>query len=112
MADMATVEAIIDGLMAPAPAEKLDEWIGVCALLTSGAREDSDTSDARLMAYKAKLSEYPGDVVRAALMEWPDLSKWFPTWAELKDRLDRHMSIRPRLAEHVRGLRVVKGQAA
>lgn len=95
-------ERIVQGLTAPAPQAKLVEWITMCAALTAQPRDDDMASELKLRAYVEKLAEYPGDIVNAVLKDWPGKSKWFPTWAELKAALDKHMGIRPLVVEHVR----------
>ena len=95
-------ERIIEGLAAPAPIAKLTEWLTVCAALTAAPRDDDMTSELRLRVYTQKLAEFPGDVVRKVLADWPSQSKWFPVWAELEAAMNREMGIRPRLIEQVR----------
>lgn len=95
-------ERIIEGLSAPAPIAKLTEWLTVCAALTAAPRDDDMTSELRLRVYTQKLAEFPGDVVRKVLADWPSQSKWFPVWAELEAAMNREMGIRPRLIEQVR----------
>lgn len=93
---------IIDALQAPAPVAKLTEWLTVCAALTAAPRDDDMTSELRLRVYTQKLADFPGDVVRKVLAEWPSKSKWFPVWAELEAAMNREMGIRPRLIEQAR----------
>lgn len=95
-------ERIVQGLTAPAPQAKLVEWITICAALTAQPRDDDMASELKLRAYVEKLAEYPGDIVNAVLKDWPEKSKWFPTWADLKAALDTHMGIRPFVVNHVR----------
>ena len=104
-----TAERIVNALRAPAPREKLVEWVTICAVLTAQPRDDDMSAELKLRAYVEKLSEYPGDVVREVLNEWPGRSKWFPTWAELKAALDKHTGIRPMLVDRVR--EVIRGVA-
>ena len=95
-------ERIIDALEAPAPIAKLTEWVTVCAALTAAPRDDDMTSELRLRVYTQKLADFPGDVVRKVLADWPSQSKWFPVWAELEAAMDREMGIRPRLIQQAR----------
>lgn len=97
-----TAERVVSGLLAPAPIEKLVEWITICAVLTAQPREDDMTSELKLKAYAQELARYPGDIVRHVLAEWPRRSKWFPAWAELQAALDKQLGYRPVLAEKVR----------
>lgn len=93
---------IVDALAAPAPADKLTEWLTVCAVLTAQPRDDDMTSDLKLRVYAEKLAQWPGDVVRHVLDEWPSKSKWFPTWNEMEAALDRHNAHRPMVVQKVR----------
>lgn len=95
-------ERIIDALGAPAPVSKLTEWLTVCAALTAAPRDDDMTSELRLRVYTQKLADFPGDVVRKVLADWPSQSKWFPVWAEMEAAMNREMGIRPRLIEQAR----------
>lgn len=47
----------------------------------------TDDVEVQLTAYLKKLMEWPADVVRKVLTTQSDLSPWWPSWAELKDRL-------------------------
>ena len=96
------VERIIEGLAAPASVARLTEWLTVCAALTAAPRDDDMTSELRLRVYTERLSDFPGDVVRKVLADWPSQSKWFPVWAELEAAMNREMGVRPRLIEQAR----------
>lgn len=82
--DLDRAGKIIDALDAPAPIEKIIEWLTLCAALTAIAKEEDASATLKLKAYAERLCDYPGDVVHKALKEWPDKNKWFPTWAELR----------------------------
>ena len=62
--------------------------LGELKLTTASRPDQGDDLEALLKVYQRKLQEYPADVVRAVLTTQADLSKWWPTWAELKERLD------------------------
>lgn len=96
------IRLILDALKAPAPPERITEWLTLCAALTLAPRDDDTASNIRLKAYTAKLSEFPGDVVRKALADWPSKSKWFPAWAELQQLLHSEMSVRLSLIHQAR----------
>lgn len=53
-------------------------------------RPDQSEGGVSAMAerFSAVFSEYPEDVVIAALNEWPKASEWFPTEKELRDLLN------------------------
>lgn len=97
-----TAEKIVDALGAPAPRDKLIEWITVCAVLTVATKDDELSGELKMRAYAERLAEFPGDIVHAVLEEWPRKSKWFPAWAELEAAIQKHMGIRPLLIDRVR----------
>lgn len=66
---------------------EMNAWLGEVMLLTARRKEDDDDLAARLHVYTRRLSEYPKDMVRAVLREWPNRNKFFPTWCELKAAL-------------------------
>lgn len=54
--------------------------------------------------YARLLSDYPADVVRYVLETQPGVSKWWPAWAELKERLDLYAGHRTLLRDALRRL--------
>lgn len=68
--------------MTPAPVRNIEEWIAELSVITAGRGKEGFDAELLLNAYSARLSEFPADVVRYALLKhsW----KWFPTWAELE----------------------------
>lgn len=95
-------QRVIDALSAPAPQSTLIEWLTMCAVLTVPTKDDDMTGELKLRAFAQRLSEYPGDIVRHVLEGWPDKSKWFPAWAELKAAIEKHSGVRPLLVDRVR----------
>lgn len=41
-----------------------------------------------------RLMQYPPDVAIKAVRDWPDSSKWFPTWAEIREVCEKLMGPR------------------
>jgi hypothetical protein len=62
--------------------------LGEMKLSTICRPEQGHDLEAQLALYARKLQEYPADVVRKVLTTQPNQSKWWPAWAELKERLD------------------------
>ncbi len=58
---------------------------------------DADT-EGQIAVYLEDLQKYPVDVVRVVLRGWvdgpPEIAKWFPAWAELREELDRRIARR------------------
>jgi N-acyl-D-aspartate/D-glutamate deacylase len=63
----------------------LTEVAAICAKRSDGEA----LSDLTFRAMASRAGLYPADVVLTTLKTWPDKSKWFPTWHELKTELDR-----------------------
>lgn len=73
--------------------------LGEMKLTTVCRPEQGHDLEAQLGLYARKLAEYPADVVRKVLTTQPNMSKWWPTWAELKDRLDLFSDRRRKLQQ-------------
>lgn len=58
--------------------------------LTRPSPGSTDDLEAQLTVYLKRCMDYPPDVVRHVLKTQPDMSTWWPAWAELKDRLELH----------------------
>ena len=89
--DGADLEGALDTVrLARTPAE-IDQMVGWLAELSVQVATRAQTDfngELTLKVYARNLAEYPADVVRDVVNEWPSRSKWWPTWHELKERLD------------------------
>ena len=110
--DHAGAKAVIDGLAAPAPRASIIEWLTICAVKTVSARDDDMASDLNMKVFADDLGQYPGDIVHHVLKEWPERNKWFPSWSELRDEIDRLSGLRPEIIRRVRSRLIDGGQAA
>ena len=87
--------ADLEKFQAPADIRTIEGWLAELSVLTAGKGVDGISAELLVTAYSSRLSRYPADVVKYALIEksW----KWFPTWAELEKVCDskagprRHM---------------------
>lgn len=95
--------AVVQAAMTPAPAEQVIGWLAEMSVQVAFRKESEFTGELTLQVYARKLSEYPADVVRDVLAEWPGRSKWWPTWMELKDRLDLKVRARRVLVSRIMG---------
>lgn len=68
-------------------------------VMTTTRAEDVDDIKLVVGVYLEALSEYPADVVRHVLTTHAKMSKWWPSWQELAERLDLHTERRHRLSE-------------
>jgi hypothetical protein len=89
--------------LAPADARMILGEIARLRAMTK-ARAESNT-DLEMLAhvYAEELANYPPDVIRAACRGWARREKWWPSWAELKDCLDRAVRRRQALWDTLAG---------
>ena len=73
---------------APADQGRMTGWLAELSVQVAFCAQTDFTTDLTLQVYARNLAEYPADVARDVLAEWPARSKWWPTWHELKERLD------------------------
>lgn len=66
----------------PAPVRQIERWLAELSVLTAGRGTDGIEAELQLTAYSSRLTKYPADVAKYALLDhrW----KWFPAWAELE----------------------------
>lgn len=57
-------------------------------LTTNSKKLSQDDVIIQTKVYAKKLQKYPASVVAHVLETQPDVSKWWPEWADLKERLD------------------------
>lgn len=114
--DAEGAQAVLSGLTAPAPMSDIIEWLTICAVKTVHAKGDDMSSDLKMKVFASDLMDYPGDVVRHVLKEWPTSNKWFPSWSELVAQIDAMSGNRPAIVQRVGGAlrrpRSVGGSAA
>lgn len=92
--DIGRARKIIAALNVPC-----DERTAVVALtdlaaVTARRPEDTEEADITFQAYLRRLIEYPPDVVLDCCKEAGDQERWFPTWYDLRLRLDRAVAMR------------------
>lgn len=86
--DIKTAIAVIDKHSQPMPPEPLGMMIANVYALTKRKASDEMTLNIAIEAYMSKLEQYPADIVHEVLNKWPDQSKWWPSWHELKQEID------------------------
>jgi hypothetical protein len=68
-----------------------DDLIGALAEMSVlvAIREQSEfTGQLTLRVYARQLAEWPADIAAAALREWPNRSKFWPAWLELRELME------------------------
>lgn len=78
----AAAKADLVNFLTPAPVPQIERWLAELSVLTAGRGREGFDAELMVTALSSRLSQFPADVVRYALLErtW----KWFPTWAELE----------------------------
>ena len=90
----------VERAMTPAPENEIHEWLAELQVITVRTREDDVTTALKVKAYTARLSNYPADMVKAVLLGWR--GKYWPTWGELADDLDRRGTSRNAMLSRLR----------
>jgi len=75
------VKAMVAKAMQPAEPRTIEAWLAELSVIAPARKEDGFTTELKLRAYTDRLTAFPADVARAALLVhvWP----FFPSWAEL-----------------------------
>lgn len=81
--------------MTPPQQDQAIGWLAELSVITARRMDDEMTEDLRAAAYSRRLSEFPADIARHALLvhRW----KFFPTWAELAEVCEAMMDARKRI---------------
>lgn len=91
-ADCAAALAAVEHAMAPASEADIALLLAELGQVTARRETSGAAADLFLAAYIQRLREYPGDVVRDVLRNWP--GTFFPKWGELKQALDERVAWR------------------
>lgn len=67
---------------AAAPIRAIEDWLAELSVISASRQREGTESALMLEAYTSRLTAYPADVVREALLGKP--WKWWPTWDELR----------------------------
>ena len=95
--DLDLAKAQLEQALAPASNAEVIKSLVILKSLTIRRKEADDDQEIQLRAYASQLSEWPADVVAHVLKTQAGISKWWPSWAELQDRLEFHAGRRKRL---------------
>jgi hypothetical protein len=95
----ASALALAESSLRPMSASECIDLLVELKLLTKARPEQARDQEAQLLLYGKKLAEYPADIVRRVLTTQPNILMWWPSWAELKERLDLFSARRQRLLD-------------
>ena len=86
--DLKKAVQLIEQFSQPLQAQELSALLTELHLLTKQRKESQLTLDIAFEAFGSRLEKYPADIVREVLSKWPDQSKWWPSWHELKEEIE------------------------
>ena len=86
--DLKKAVQLIEKYSQPLEARELSALLTELHLLTKQRKENQVSLDLAFELYGRRLEKYPADIVREVLERWPDHSKWFPSWHELKEEIE------------------------
>lgn len=90
-ANLDALLAAASAALAPAPPARIEKWLAELAYLANFATPRNSSSDDlafTIAAFTTQLAAYPGDCVRAVLMERGRTRTWWPAFAELHEKLE------------------------
>jgi len=88
-ADIPSGLDVVQRAMAPATTSDVASWIAELWQITAHRNVDAQEGRVMIAALAKRLRRYPGDIVHRVLQDWS--GKFFPTWAELEDELEKQV---------------------
>lgn len=79
---------VVRKAMTPAPRDALIGWLAELSVQVAYRAQTEFNGELTLQVYARNLAAYPADVAKDVLADWPNRSKWWPAWHDLKERLD------------------------
>lgn len=76
--------ADLRNFLTPAPVRKIEEWLAELSVIVARRPDDQFADELRVSVYSARLTRFPADVARSALVD--ATYKFWPTWEELEKR--------------------------
>lgn len=92
--DLAAAIALVEEACAPPADDRVLKMLGAVRAMTVARAGDTDNLKLVLRLYADEIKAYPADVVEYVLATQAGISKWWPTWHELKERLDLYAGAR------------------
>lgn len=82
----------LQGFFTQSEDRQIKQWIAELSVITAKRADDDMSETLRLHAYSRRLADYPADLVKHVLLT--ETWKFFPTWAELHQKLEPLMKKR------------------
>lgn len=100
--DLSQALALTLTTLEPARSTQIIGLLGELRLKTRTRHGSPDDALAQVGLYARDLEQWPADVVRHVLGQWPVTCDFWPTWRELAEACDRACKKRRALAEFLR----------
>ena len=84
-------QRLLEMLNARADPEACQQILARLKVLTRERNLSQEDMVAQIAIFSEELSQYPLDVVRDACRAWARTEKWFPSWAELRERCEERV---------------------
>jgi hypothetical protein len=96
--------------LTPAPQSEVEAWLAELSVIVARRADDEFTEELRLIAYCTRLSAFPADVVREALIvrTW----RFWPAWAEIEEVCRELVSDRRRVLAAIEAETALEEQRA
>lgn len=94
--------SILEAACQPMRKREIVAGLGRLKAMTVSRAEDDVSTAVRFEIYVEELAKWPADVVRHVLESQPRMSKFWPAWMELEERLELYAGKRKRALELLR----------
>lgn len=87
--DRASARLLVDEVCKPSEPVIIFKELARLRVLTKARAESSDDLESMASIYADEMASYPQDCIVWACRKWARMEKWWPSWSELKELLDR-----------------------
>lgn len=94
--------SVLEAACQPMRKREIAAGLGRLKAMTVSRAEDDVSTAVRFEIYVEELAKWPADVVRHVLESQPRMSKFWPAWMELEERLEFYAGKRKRALELLR----------
>lgn len=100
--DINTAKALVEQHLRPAPSPLIKQELARLRVSTKSRAESDDDLAMGFQVLAEECSEYPADVVVWALRSWARMETFYPSLAEIRERLQRGVQRRRAMAKALR----------
>lgn len=87
--DKAAARLLVDEVCRPSEPTVIFKELARLRVLTKARAESSYDIESMASIYADEMASYPQDCIVWACRKWARMEKWWPSWSELKELLDR-----------------------